>query len=657
MALTPKLLQQGAGGGGPKNYIEDVFSTFLYTGNNASRSFVNDIDLSTYGGMVWRKGRAGTYSTDDHILIDTARGRTQSLFPNGTSAQIASASREITSFNTNGFTVPSGDTNGYPLNTPSTTYVSWTFRKQPKFFDIVTYSGNGTAGRLLPHSLGCEVGFAIVKRLDSGTNWEVQHRSLDLSSNKGMYLNNSDALATHNNVWNSTAATSTNLVLGSHADVNGVGGTYVAYLFAHNGGGFGLTGSDNVISCGGYTGAGSSGIDINLGYEPQWVMIKRTDVSNQWMLMDNMRGLGTAYDNALCANTNTSEAGDVSVSGAFQPTATGFRMANGNSAVNASGGTYIYIAIRRGPMKVPTDATKVFAPVLTTNDSAWTAGFPVDMFIEKWRADTTDGNYNSSRLTGARLRTQETEAEVAPGWGFFASNTQAGAVGNYGNLGQSIITHNFRRAPSFFDVVCYTGTGTDNRQVIHNLGVAPELIINKNRGANWPWWVGGSVLGSTRSGMYLNTTQAIQNNPQPNAFSTDGAPFTSSYFIVSSVSAYPPNANGYANIAYLFATLAGVSKVGSYTGTGTTLQVNCGFTGGARFVLIKRTDATGDWYVWDTVRGIVAGNDPYLLLNSTAAEVTNTDYIDSYSPGFELSSTAPAAINANGGTFIFLAIA
>jgi hypothetical protein len=110
-------------------------------------------------------------------------------------------------------------------------------------------------------------------------------------------------------------------------------------------------------------------------------------------------------------------------------------------------------------------------------------------------------------------------------------------------------------------------------------------------------------------------------------------------------------------VAYLFATCPGVSKVGSYTGTGTTLQINCGFTGGARFVLIKRTDSTGDWYVWDTARGIIAGNDPYLLLNSTAAEVTSTDYVDTFSSGFEISSTAPAAINASGGTFIFLAIA
>lgn len=72
--------------------------------------------------------------------------------------------------------------------------------------------------------------------------------------------------------------------------------------------------------------------------------------------------------------------------------------------------------------------------------------------------------------------------------------------------------------------------------------------------------------------------------------------------------------------------------------------------------MIKRTDDVGDWYYWDSTRGIVAGNDPYLLLNSTAAEVTSTDYVDTSAAGFELTSTAPAAINASGGSFVFLAI-
>jgi hypothetical protein len=115
--------------------------------------------------------------------------------------------------------------------------------------------------------------------------------------------------------------------------------------------------------------------------------------------------------------------------------------------------------------------------------------------------------------------------------------------------------------------------------------------------------------------------------------------------------------NGATYIAYLFATCAGVSKVSSYTGTGALQTINCGFTSGARFVMIKRTDSTGAWYVWDSSRGITASDDPYIRLNSTAAQVTNTNYVDTDSTGFIVTAAAPAEINASGGTFIFMAIA
>jgi hypothetical protein len=187
--------------------------------------------------------------------------------------------------------------------------------------------------------------------------------------------------------------------------------------------------------------------------------------------------------------------------------------------------------------------------------------------------------------------------------------------------------------------------------VTHNLGVAPEMMIVKARNsASYDWGVYTAATGASNV-LKLNLTDASTSN----SFYFNGTTPTSSVFSLGTSAA--TNGSGTTYVAYLFATVSGVSKVGSYTGTGTTLQVNCGFTAGARFVLIKRTDSTGDWYVWDTARGIIAGNDPYLLLNSTAAEATTTDYIDPYSAGFEISSTAPAAINASGGTFIFLAIA
>jgi hypothetical protein len=286
-----------------------------------------------------------------------------------------------------------------------------------------------------------------------------------------------------------------------------------------------------------------------------------------------------------------------------------------------------------------------------------TGGQIADAALIKNRGSAV-GDLFASRLTGTGyLETSSTAAEVAAGTTILQANpwdvmdgVNVGTTSTITNAsGNTFINYLFRRAPSFFDEVCYTGTGSATTQA-HNLGVVPELMIVKQRSATNAWQVYSSALANTEY-LVLNTTAAKATG----ATRWNSTTPTSTVFSIGTASEVNTSTATY--VAYLFATCAGVSKVGSYTGTGTTLQINCGFTGGARFVLIKRTDSTGDWYLWDSARGIVAGNDPYILLNSTAAEVTSTDYVDTYSAGFEISSTAPAAINANGGTFIFLAIA
>ena len=234
------------------------------------------------------------------------------------------------------------------------------------------------------------------------------------------------------------------------------------------------------------------------------------------------------------------------------------------------------------------------------------------------------------------------------GVSFGADNTGYFNGFNVAN-GASYINWFFRRAPSFMDVVCYTGTGSATT-VSHNLAAVPELMIVKRRSAAADWSVYSSTLGNNK---YLSLNDTISSSTTASYWNNTTP--TSSVFTVGT--AIATNGSGSTYVNYLFTTCAGVSKVGSYTGTATTKQIDCGFTAGARFVLIKRTDSTGDWYVWDSARGIIAGDDPYLLINTENAETTNTDYIDTYSAGFELSSTAPAAINASGGTYIFLAIA
>ena len=630
------------------NYIEDVFSTYLYTGTGAALTITNNIDLSTNGGLTWIKGRSGATG---HRLTDTARGVTKSLASNSDAAE-ATETTGLTAFGTTGFTI---DVDA-DYNTSSATYVSWTFREQAKFFDVVTWSGNGTAGRNIAHNLGSVPGCIIVKRLNLAVDdWRVYHRSL--GNTKNLVLNSTAAENTGTALWNSTTPTSTVFTVGNDTSVNSSGGSYVAYLFAHDAGGFGITGTDNVISCGTFTTDGAAAATVSLGYEPQWVLFKRTDsaTNGDWVMFDNMRGLPATGSGSLAARliANTAAA-ESPLTGDIKITSTGFVI---DYVANSP---FIYIAIRRGPMKVPTLGTTVFSPQIyteiVTNPTKLTTSFPTDLHMISRRTGTTTF-YVADRLRGSVLGNEnfletsstvaETDYSSSPP--LFTSNTGIVITTLFNNTSSTTdVSYQFRRAPSFMDVVCYTGTGSATT-FSHNLGIVPELMIVKRRSATNAWAVYAN--NDNTDYLVLNTTAATADDA---TYWNDTSP-TSSVFSVGTNNAVNASASTY--VAYLFGTCSGVSKVGSYTGTATTLQIDCGFTAGARFVLIKRTDSTGDWYVWDSARGIIAGNDPYLLLNSTAAEVTGTDYVDTYNAGFELSSTAPAGLNANGGTYIFLAIA
>lgn len=633
------IVQAAAGASGDATYIEDVFSTYLYTGNGSTQTITNGIDLAGEGGLVWIKARSVAESNQ---LVDTVRGNTKYIVSNNTDSEDTTSTR-VTAFNANGFSLGTHSI----VNGNGVTFASWTFREQPKFFDIVTYTGTGVA-RTISHNLGSIPGCIIVKRINGSRPWAVYHRGLSSATNSYIQLNSIDSQLSSSTIWNSTAPTSTVFSLGANTNVNNFGDTYIAYLFAHDAGGFGLSGNDNVISCGSYTGAGTSGVEVNVGFEPQWLLIKGTTITTSWALLDNMRGIATnGEDKFLYTNAGVAESSTVGV----ELTSTGFRSATTNGSVNEPSNTYIYIAIRRGPMKTPESGTEVFLPQLVnTSAPAYRASFTIDSVLSMQR--TGGSHYIGSRLTGTGIMaTNNTNAESS-----YAPETwdyQTSAL-NYSSLPIYEVGQCFRRAPSFFDVVCYTGTGVTGNVINHNLGIVPELIIIKDRSVTSSWAVAFSF---TSSGYLTNrleqTAQAFSRTyTSANEFTTQ--PTTTS-FTVGSASIDNRASSNF--VAYLFASCPNVSKVGSYTGTGTTQQINCGFTGGARFVLIKRTDSTGNWYVWDSARGIVAGNDPYLLLNSNAVEVTNTDYIDTFASGFEITSTAPAEINANGGSYIFLAIA
>jgi hypothetical protein len=486
----------------------------------------------------------------------------------------------------------------------------------------------------------------IHKTTSTTSNWNVYHRALTTPNanpeSNAVRLNTTDA-GLNSTAW-ITAPTATEFTVGSALNASAT--TYVVYLFAHNAGGFGLTGTDNVISCGSYTGNGSSsGPTVTLGYEPQWVLVKKSSALGDWVLFDNMRSGLMLAGNTLALFPNLSDA-ESSPNGSndINATATGFNLVSTSGSTNTSGATYIYIAIRRGPMKVPTDATKVFTPVFASSSGPYTAtaGFPVDLDFYGDKSNT-DKWFWFDRLRGSPfLQSNTIDAETAS-TGKFDSNTAFSltATGNFSNF----INYALRRAPGFFDEVCFGATGQTNPAVNHNLGVAPEFIIHKPRSINSQWTT-AHVIDFSKN-IVLNSTAASVSFP-----------------MVSNVNASTVNidfgglgSQSATKVIYFFASAPGVSKVGSYTGTGATQVINCGFTAGARFVLIKAFSTTGNWLVWDSARGIVAGNDPYLELNTSNAEVTNTDWVDTAASGFELSNAGGNLANSNGVSYIFLAIA
>jgi hypothetical protein len=633
------------------NFIEDMFSTYLYTGTGATRTIINGIDLSTKGGLVWLKSTSAGFN---HNLFDTAQGATKLLHSN-TSNFTRTDADSLTAFGTTGFTLGSGDTGGSEVNSSGIGFVSWTFRKQPKFFDVVTYTGTG-AIRTVAHNLGSVPGCIIVKSTTYGTggyDWSVYHSGLP-SAAYALSLNSTAQQSSQPTVWNSTAPTSAVFTVGTDNSTNRAGETYVAYLFASNAGGFGLTGANNVITCGTFN--DFIGTPVNLGFEPQFVLLKVQDTTGPWDIYDTMRGFTVNTSNNVQALYADNSGAQTTATGDIRLTSTGF-VPQGNFGASYN---FIYIAIRRGPMKVPTNATKVFNPRYALDSTnTYTLNFNPDMHIGVYQVvDYTGtpvnslGNYFQNRLVGNNLvlTSTSTAAEASP-INYNQLETFAGSSLSYKVINSLVssygLAYDFARAPGFFDVVCYTGTGSATT-FNHNLGAVPELMIIKRRSGATAWQVYSSAIANTEY-LVLNTSAAKATGTTRWNSTTP----TSSVFSVGTASEVNASSATYVN--YLFATCPGVSKVGSYSGTGATQTINCGFTGGARFVLIKRTDSTGDWYFWDTSRGMVSGTDPSLLLNSSAAEV-NANSVYTTGVGFQIVSTA-ADINASGGTYIFLAVA
>jgi hypothetical protein len=646
------------------NYIEDVFSTYLYTGTGASQTITNSINLSANGGMVWIKARGtqiGVLGVAPHALVDSTDPTT---YLNPATTDLKASLSGVNTFNTTGFGVSQ---NLGRSNYNGETYASWTFRKQPKFFDVVTYVGDGTIGRQISHNLASIPGCVIIKKTSTASQWPVYHTSTGLSFGLNLCTNEILGTTQYSPVTAVSSTTFTPYALAESAgstNCNILGISYVAYIFASNSGGFGATGTDNVISCGSFTTDFTGVATVNLGYEPQWLLIKAKDATKNWVILDTMRGLNTATSDAfLYSNLTGAEA----TADLVDINATGFTTTT--NGLTTTQNTFIYIAIRRGPMKIPTSSSSLFgSSYYTAATSQINYGFPVDAWLSLDRTGTGLAGYEWPMFTrllgiGNALNTTQ-KSGWGGGWGtgYLTIDNNTGVYlpnnGAYLNKpGDTYSAYGFRRAAGFFDVVAYNGTGSLN-SIIHNLTVPPEMIIVKRRDTTSPnqGWVVWCASGLSGSNYWLSLNQNRGQDVYNGYWGASGPLPSTTQFNVNTDA--DVNASGGTYIAYLFATCPGVSKVGSYTGTGATQTINCGFSSGsARFVIIKRTDSTGDWYVFDSSRGFTAASSPYQLLNSTAVETPGNNGCYASSSGFTVTSTASATVNVNTATYIYLAIA
>lgn len=276
MNLLRRAILQGLGG----INVADMFSIDLFSNNTTVTSGI-DADL------VWIKSRG---FIDNHLLFDKERGVNQALSSNTRNPQ-STFNNSLTAFNLNGYDVGSAVT---------TNNVGWSFKKSPRFFDIIKYTGDGVGGREIPHSLGVEAGLVIVKSIPNSRNWYVQHRSLPPT--EYLRLDLEAGSLTVSTVWNNTAANDTTVTLGIADEVNGVGEEYIMYVFAHD------IADDGLIQCGSYTGDNTNPVTVVTGFPVAWVMIKTSSAASGWWMLDAPRNEASSSSSLLSANATSLEA-------------------------------------------------------------------------------------------------------------------------------------------------------------------------------------------------------------------------------------------------------------------------------------------------------------------------------------------------------------
>ena len=333
------------------NKSTDYFNTLTFTGTGSAGTRTG---VGFTPDMFWHKNRG---SIQSHGIIDVIRGNGNYIVPNANSAQ----NNDVGAYGiaTDGYTFPNGDSF---FNSGEMVYWNWKAGTSvsgnsggsgsPKSytgsvnatagFSIIKYIGNGTSGQQIPHHLGAIAGMVIRKKLDSSDAWNVWHTKIGNSS-KALYLNTTNAIDTNTNYGTSVPSSSV-FYNGSDSMINANGTTYIAYCFAEKQG---------YSKFGSYTGNGNAdGPFIYTGFQPAFFLVKRSDSTTSWTLLDNKRDPFNVTTERLFPNENV--AGSVGTNANTDFLSNGVKIRVNHNNFNTSGGTYIYMAFAENPFTTST---------------------------------------------------------------------------------------------------------------------------------------------------------------------------------------------------------------------------------------------------------------------------------------------------------------
>jgi len=641
------------------------FNTVTYTGNGTTNPRT---DVGFQPDLVWIKCRN---QPKNNRLYDSVRGATNFLESNNTDEEEVAAT-SLTSFDSSGFTLGSATT----TNSNNDDFVAWCWKaggdavtntdgsitsqvsaNTEAGFSVVSYTGDYTSGssqREVGHGLNLPPEIVIIKNRTSPVDWYFYTDIID-GSQDVLYLNKTDAKADSGRPLPNSSI----FYIGGTSSLNILNNEYICYAF-HSVEGFSNFGS--------YVGTGTtSGNVVVTGFEPAFVMVKRTDASgNSWLMVDNKRVAAGNEKHELFANTSTAESGtgyDV----AFLEN--GFQMQTTTSNANASGASYIYMAFAADPTAVEPTLEDSFNTVLYTGNSSTNqitgVGFEPNMVWIKNR-DAADNHriHDSIRSAGYFLEPNTTNAEQYSSnqiTSFDANGFTLGSANTVNTNGEDYVAWNWKGAeiPAInsngsitsvvsanpaagFSIVSFTSNGAAGT-IGHGLDVAPDVVIWKNRSAAETWWFQHTILDGSDDYLKLNETVFNQNV---------SAGWVNS-LTSTTIKDFTTATNGQNVIAYCFAEVAGFSKFGSYSGAVTPNFQDCGFE--PAFVIIKSsTNSAAGWLVFDNVRGTDKRLYPYA--NFAEYDDNGSPIINFTSTGFSFNDNN-AWTNGTIHNYIYMAFA